>query len=292
MIGIILAGGRGTRMYPFDSFTSKHLLPIYDKPLIYYSISTLMLIGIKNILIVVSKNHLDDFKKILLDGSQFGIKINFIEQDQPKGIVHALKICQKYIKKRNFVLYLGDNIFYGHGIIDIFNKAKKIIFKLSSVFTYKTTNPKAFGILKKDNIGNMLKIYEKPLKYISDEAVTGIYFYNNQVLKFIKKIKYSKRKELEISDLNNLLISKKKLKYFYLGRGSTWYDCGSIDEMVTASNFFYEIEQKQGDKIYCPEEVSYNKNWISKKKLKNMLKNLKSSNYKKYLLEKVLVSKQ
>lgn len=292
MIGIILAGGRGTRMYPFDNFTSKHLLPIYDKPLIYYSISTLMLIGIKNILIVVGKNHLNDYQKLLLDGSQFGIKINFIEQDQPKGIVHALKISQKYIKKNNFVLYLGDNIFYGHGVIDIFNKAKKIIFKLSSIFTYKTMNPKAFGILKKDNTGNMLKIYEKPLKYISDEAVTGIYFYNNQVLKFIKKIKYSKRKELEISDLNNLLISKKKLKYFYLGRGSTWYDCGSIDEMVTASNYFYEIEQKQGNKVYCPEEVSYNKNWISKKKLKNMLKSLKSSNYKKYLLEKVLASKQ
>jgi glucose-1-phosphate thymidylyltransferase len=275
MIGIILAGGRGTRMYPFDNFTSKHLLPIYDKPLIYYSISTLMLIGIKNILIVVSKNHSNDFQKLLLDGSQLGIKINFIEQDQPNGIVHALKICQKYIKKNNFVLYLGDNIFYGHGVINIFNKAKKIIFKLSSVFTYKTTNPKAFGILKKDNMGNMVKIYEKPLKYISDEAVTGIYFYNNQVLKLIKKIKYSKRKELEISDLNNLLISKKKLKYFYLGRGSTWYDCGSIDEMVTASNFFYEIEQKQGNKVYCPEEVSYNKNWISKKKIKKYVKKFK-----------------
>jgi len=292
MIGIILAGGRGTRMYPFDNFTSKHLLPIYDKPLIYYSISTLMLIGIKKILIVVDKNHLSDFQKLLLDGSQFGIKINFIEQDQPNGIVHALKICQKYIKKNDFVLYLGDNIFYGHGIIDTFNKAKKIIFKSSSIFTYKTTNPKAFGILKKNNAGNMLKIYEKPLKSISDEAVTGIYFYNNEVLKFIKKIRYSKRKELEISDLNNLLISKKKLKYFYLGRGATWYDCGSIDEMVIASNFFYEIEKKQGNKVYCPEEISYIKNWISKKKLKIKLKNLKSSSYKEYLLKKVLAFKE
>lgn len=288
MIGIILAGGKGTRMYPFDNIISKHLLPIYDKPLIYYSISTLMLIGIKDILIVVDKNHLSEYKKLLLDGSQFGIKINFVVQERPNGIVHAIEICKKYIMNQNFVLYLGDNIFYGHGIIDIFNLAKKNISKISSIFTYKTTNPKAFGILKKNKANKMLKIYEKPSKSVGDEAVTGIYFYNYRVLNFINKINYSKRKELEITDLNNLLIEKKKLKYFYLGRGATWFDCGSIDEMVNATNLFSSIEKKQGTKVYCPEEISFTNKWITEKKLKLKIKNLKNSNYRKYLIDKVL----
>jgi glucose-1-phosphate thymidylyltransferase len=284
MLGIILGGGKGTRMFPFNKIISKHLLPIYDKPLIYYSISTLMLLGIRKILIVVDKSSLSDYKNLLGDGKKFGISIKFICQNKPKGIVHALSLCKNEIKKQHFVLYLGDNIFYGHGLIEIFNKAKNILKDYSSIFTHQTEFPKNFGILYKNKNQEPTKIVEKPKSEKNNEAVTGIYFYNNQVLKLLDKITYSKRRELEITDLNNLLLKQKKLKYFELGRGIIWHDCGSITEMLNISHLFYMIEKRQNFKVYCPEEISLKNKWISKKQLSKNFKKLKDSSYKEYIL--------
>ncbi len=284
MLGIILAGGKGTRMFPFNKIISKHLLPIYDKPLIYYSISTLMLLGIKRFVIIVDNSNLKDYSDLLGNGKNLGINIKFICQDKPNGIVHALLLCKAEIKKKNFVLYLGDNIFYGHGLIDTLNKYKKIIKNYSSIFTCKTEFPQNFGVLYKNKNLEPTKIIEKPKFPKNNEIVTGIYFYNNEVLKLLSKIKYSKRRELEITDLNNLLLKKKKLKHFELGRGTIWHDCGSISEMMDASNLFYMIEKKNNFKVYCPEEISLNNKWISKKQLKDNFKKFKNSSYKKYIL--------
>ena len=231
-----------------------------------------MLLGIRRILVVVDKSSLKDYSNLLGNGRAFGIDIKLICQNKPSGIVHGLRLCKNEIKKQNFVLYLGDNIFYGHGLVDLLNNCKKITNKYSSILTQRTQFPENFGILYKNKNNEPTKIIEKPKSSKSNEAVTGIYFYNNEVLDFLNKIGFSKRKELEITDLNNLLIKKKKLKHFELGRGTIWHDCGSINEMIDASYLFYMIEKKQKFKVYCPEEISFRNKWITKKQLIRMIR--------------------
>ena len=280
--GIILAGGRGTRLYPNTVSLSKHLLPVYDKPMIYYSLSTLMLGGIKEILLICNQSDIDLYKKLLGDGSQFGIKISYAIQHEPKGIAEALIIAETFLDKSSCALILGDNIFYGPSFQKILMDASKD-HKNATIFSYSVNNPSEYGVvnLKKNKIQSL---EEKPKKPKSNLAITGLYFYPNNVSFLTKQIKPSSRNELEITDLNKKYLKINKLKNIFLGRGFTWLDAGSIDSLFEASLFVKTIESRQGTKICCPEEIAYKKKYISLKKLKQISKNIYSEDYKKYIL--------
>lgn len=280
MKGIILAGGSGSRLYPITNYTSKHLLPVYNKPMIFYPLSTLMLAGVKDILIICKKIDLNNFKKLLSDGSYLGIKISYEVQKKPSGIAEALKIGKKFIKKSDVYLILGDNIFYGAGLQNYFDSIHKDR-NFSYIFGSYVNNPKEFGIVNK--LKNRLKIEEKPKKPKSNIAVTGLYFYPNKCLKYVNKLKRSKRGELEITDLNDLLSKKKQLKLFEFGRGFAWFDCGTAIGLLEASSFIKTVETIQGLKIGCPEEVAIKKKYINKKKLNLYLTKIPNSEYKNYL---------
>ncbi len=280
MKGIILAGGYGSRLFPITSYTSKHLLPVYNKPMIYYPLSTLMLAGVKDILIICKSIDLSNFKKLFGNGSYLGIKISFEIQKKPSGIAEALKIGKKFIKDSDVYLVLGDNIFYGAGLQKYFEIIQKNRGN-SYIFGSYVKNPKEFGIISKSK--ERLKITEKPKKPKSNIAVTGLYFYPNKLLKFVEKLKRSKRGELEITDFNDLLSKKKKLKLFEFGRGFAWFDCGTASGLLEAAAFIKTIETIQGLKIGCPEEVAVKKKYISKKKFDLYLKNIPNSEYKDYL---------
>ena len=280
MKGIILAGGSGSRLYPITNYTSKHLLPVYNKPMIFYPLSTLMLAGVKDILIICKKIDLNNFKKLLSDGSYLGIKISYEVQKKPSGIAEALKIGKKFIKKSDVYLILGDNIFYGAGLQNYFDSIHKDR-NYSYIFGSYVNNPKEFGIVNK--LKNRLKIEEKPKKPKSNIAVTGLYFYPNKCLKHVNKLKRSKRGELEITDLNDLLSKKKQLKLFEFGRGFAWFDCGTANGLLEAASFIKTVEAIQGLKIGCPEEVAIKKRYINKKKLNLYLSKIPNSEYKNYL---------
>jgi glucose-1-phosphate thymidylyltransferase len=280
MKGIILAGGSGSRLYPITNYTSKHLLPVYNKPMIFYPLSTLMLAGVKDILIICKKIDLNNFKKLLSDGSYLGIKISYEVQKKPSGIAEALKIGKKFIKKSDVYLILGDNIFYGAGLQNYFDSIHKDR-NYSYIFGSYVNNPKEFGIVNK--LKNRLKIEEKPKKPKSNIAVTGLYFYPNKCLKHVNKLKRSKRGELEITDLNDLLSKKKQLKLFEFGRGFAWFDCGTANGLLEAASFIKTVETIQGLKIGCPEEVAIKKRYINKKKLNLYLSKIPNSEYKNYL---------
>ena len=279
--GIILAGGSGTRLNPLTSYITKQLLPVYNKPMIYYSISVLMLAGVRDILIISDPKNINKIKEFLGNGSKFGLKISFAVQKEPKGIVEALIIGEEFITNSDCFLILGDNFFYGNDLMKILKKVKKSRF--SSIFTYKVRDPFRFGILKKNN--NVLeKIIEKPKKNVGEDAVTGLYFYKKGIVEYAKKIKPSERGELEISDLNNLLIKHKKLKEIELGRGFAWMDAGTFDSLIEVSQFIMYLEKRQGLMVCCPEEIAYNNNWISSSELKKMASNYKNE-YGEYLLK-------
>lgn len=280
MKGIILAGGTGSRLYPITNYTSKHLLAVYNKPLIYYPLSTLMLAGVKEILIICKKVDLSSFKKLLGNGSYLGIKIKFEVQEKPSGIAEALIIGKKFLEKSDFYLILGDNIFYGAGLQDYFDTIYKERSK-AYIFGSYVKNPKDFGIVNKEN--KKLKIVEKPKNPKSNIAVTGLYFYPNKFLKYVSKLKKSKRGELEISDFNDLLSKKNNLKLFEFGRGFAWFDCGTATGLLEAATFIKTVETIQGVKIGCPEEVALKKKYISKKKFNSFLKRIPNSEYKEYL---------
>ncbi len=280
MKGIILAGGYGSRLFPITNYTSKHLLPVYNKPMIYYPLSTLMLAGVKDILIICKSIDLSNFKKLFGNGSYLGIKISFEIQKKPSGIAEALKIGKKFINDSDVYLVLGDNIFYGAGLQKYFEIIQKNRGN-SYIFGSYVKNPKEFGIISKSK--ERLKITEKPKKPKSNIAVTGLYFYPNKLLKFVEKLKRSKRGELEITDFNDLLSKKKKLKLFEFGRGFAWFDCGTASGLLEAAAFIKTIETIQGLKIGCPEEVAVKKKYISKKKFDLYLKNIPNSEYKDYL---------
>ena len=279
--GIILAGGMGTRMSPLTKAVNKQLLPIYDKPLIFYPLSILMLAKIKDILIIVNKGQLNQYKKIIPNGKRLGIKINYLEQDKPRGLPDAFILGQNFIKKDNVAMILGDNFFYGQSLSNMLLDCEKIK-KGAKIILHKVINPEKFGIAKVKN-KKILLIKEKPKKYISNLAVTGLYFFDNNVVKYAKKLKPSKRKELEIVDLLNMYKKNKNLYADYIGRGGAWLDTGSIEDFYKTSNFVSAIENQQGFKIACLEEISLKNRWISKKEIKESIKFYGNCEYSKYL---------
>ena len=285
--GIILAGGMGSRMSPLTKAVNKQLLPLHDKPLIFYPLSVLMLSGIKNILIIVNKGQLDQFQKILPEKNNLGIKIQYREQIKPKGLPDAFIVGEKFIGKDNVALILGDNFFYGQNLSLKLKKCVKLK-KGAQVFLHPVKNPSLYGVATINSKNKVLKIIEKPKKTKSNFAVTGIYFFDNNVVAYSKKLKPSKRRELEIVDLLNQYKKKKKLFAELIGRGGAWLDTGNIEDFNNTSNFVSAIENRQGLKIACLEEISINNNWIGKKEINNAVKfygNCSYSNYLKRLIK-------
>ena len=279
--GIILVGGHGTRMSPLTKAVNKQLLPIYDKPLIFYPLSVLMLAGIKDILVVVNKGQLIQFKKVLGNGERFGVKINYKEQKTPRGLPDAFIVGEKFIGKDNIALILGDNFFYGQSL----TKKLKDCVKLKSgckILVHPVNKPELYGVaeVKKNKITS---IKEKPRNSKSNLAITGLYFFDNKVIKFSKTLKPSKRKELEIVDLLNKYKNKKKLNAEYLGRGGAWLDTGSIDDFYNTSSFVSSLENRQGLKIACLEEIALNNKWINKKNIKEAISFYGKCIYSDYL---------
>jgi glucose-1-phosphate thymidylyltransferase len=280
--GIILAGGHGTRLGPLTKAVNKQLLPLYDKPLIYYPLSVLMLAGIKNILIVTNKNEKSNFIKLLGDGSQLGIKIKFLEQSKPRGLPDAFIVGEEFVGQDNVVLILGDNFFYGQGFTNRLKNALKKN-KGATIFTYIVNNPSDYGILETDKKNKIKKIVEKPSKPKSNLAITGLYFFNQKVVNFAKSLKPSKRNELEIVDLLNIYLKKKLLRAEFMGRGSAWLDTGNTTNLFNASQYIAAIEERQGLKIACIEEISYQNKWISKRKISKRINFYGKCNYSDYL---------
>ena len=280
--GIVLAGGMGTRMSPLTKAVNKQLLPIYDKPLIYYPLSLLMLAKIKDILIIVNKGQLSQFKKILPNGNNLGIKITYKEQDRPKGLPDAFIIGEKFIEKDNVALILGDNFFYGQNLRSMLLKCSKLK-KGAKILIHPDSNPELYGVAKLNNKNRIILLKEKPKKFISKFAVTGFYFFDNKVINYAKKLKPSKRNELEIIDLLKKYKNSKNLYADYVGRGGAWLDTGSIDDFYKASSFVSAIESRQGLKIACLEEIALNNKWISKKEILNSIKFYGKCEYSNYL---------
>ena len=280
--GIILAGGYGTRLGPLTKGVNKQLLPLYDKPLIYYPLSVLMLAGISNILIITNKNEKSNFIKLLGDGSQLGIKITFLEQSRPKGLPDAFIIGKNFIGKDDVVLILGDNFFYGQGFT---NRLKNALKKNNgaTIFTYIVNNPSDYGILETSKRNKIKKIIEKPFRPKSNLAITGLYFFNHKVINFAKSLKPSKRNELEIVDLLNIYLKKKLLRAEFMGRGSAWLDTGNATNLFNASQYIAAIEERQGLKIACIEEIAYQNKWISKKQILKRINFYGKCDYSDYL---------
>jgi glucose-1-phosphate thymidylyltransferase len=279
--GIILAGGVGSRMSPLTKAVNKQLLPIYDKPLIYYPLSILMLSGIRDILIIVNKGQVSQFSKILNDGRNLGIKITFLEQEKPGGLPEAFIIGKNFIGKNNVALILGDNFFYGQSFTKILLNSTKLK-KGARIFLYPVKNPNLYGVAMLKN-NRIVKIIEKPKTTSSNLAVTGLYFFDNNVIKYSQFLKPSKRGELEITDLLNRYLKKNKLNVEFIGRGSTWLDTGSIEDFYNASNFVSAVENRQGLKIACLEEISLKKKWITRKNLLNAIQFYGKCAYAEYL---------
>ncbi len=280
--GIILAGGKGTRMSPLTKAVNKQLLPIYDKPLIFYPLSILMLSKIRNILIIVNKGQLHQYKKILPNGKNLGIKITYLEQSRPRGLPDAFVIGEKFIGKDNVAMILGDNFFYGQNLSTLLLNNTKLD-EGARVVLHKVQNPELFGIAQTNKKQKIIKIKEKPKKFFSDLAITGLYFFDNNVVKYSKKLKPSKRGEVEIVDLLNLYKSKDQLSADLIGRGGAWLDTGSMDDFYKTSAFVSAIENRQGLKIACLEEIALNNGWINKKHIKDSIKFYGKCDYSNYL---------
>ncbi len=279
--GIILAGGYGTRLSPLTKAVNKQLLPIYDKPLIFYPLSVLMLSNIKNILLIVNPGQIEHFKNLLGNGKKYGIKITYKIQKKPKGLPEAFILGKNFIKNDNVALILSDNFFYGQSLT---NKLEKSLFHKNGarIFLKKVSKPKNFGVAKiSKNI--VEKIVEKPKKFISNQAITGLYFFDNKVCKYAKTLKPSRRGELEITDLLNIYKKNKNLKFEFIGRGAVWSDAGKIDDMTNVSNFVESVEKVQGIKIACLEEIALFKKWITKKSILKNIKFYGNCEYSNYL---------
>ena len=285
MKGIVLAGGKGTRLYPTTLAISKQLLPVYDKPMIYYPISVLMLAGIKDILIISTPDDLPLFKKLLGDGSNFGVKFSYAEQPNPDGLAQAFLIGEEFIGKDSVALILGDNIFYGQSfsamLAEACQKAEKN--SLATIFAYETKNPERFGVVEFDKEHNAISIEEKPEQPKSNYAVTGLYFYDNSVIEYVKRLSPSRRGELEITDLNNLYLKNKKLNVQILGRGFAWLDTGTHNSLIQAGQYIQAIEENQGIKIACLEEVAYRMGFINQKELDELSNNYCDNEYYTYV---------
>ena len=280
--GIILAGGMGTRMSPLTKAVNKQLLPLYDKPLIFYPLSVLMLAGIRNILIIVNKGQLNQFRNILPEKNNLGIKIQYKEQIKPKGLPDAFIIGEKFIGKDNVALILGDNFFYGQSLTRTLKKNTSMK-NGAKIFLHSVKNPSLYGVALINKKNKVIKLVEKIKKNISNLAVTGLYFFDNKVIKFSKNLKPSKRQEIEIIDLLKKYKNKNQLKAEFIGRGGAWLDTGNINDFYDASNFISAIEKRQGLKIACIEEISFKNNWINKKDIKESIKFYGNCEYSKYL---------
>ena len=286
--GIILAGGRGTRMSPLTKAVNKQLLPIYDKPLIFYPLSILMLANIKDILIIVNKGQLNQYKKLIPNGKNLGINISYLEQDKPKGLPDAFIVGEKFIGKDNVAMILGDNFFYGQNLTSKLLENTKLK-KGARVVLHKVPKPELFGVAKINKNNKIISIKEKPKKFVSDLAITGLYFFDNNVVRYAKKLRPSKRGEIEIVDLLNFYKSKKQLSADLIGRGGAWLDTGSIEDFYKTSAFVQAIEDRQGLKIACIEEIALLNRWIKKREIKNQINfygNCQYSHYLKNLLKK------
>ena len=280
--GIILAGGLGTRMSPLTKAINKQLLPIYDKPLIFYPLSILMLAGIKDILIIVNQGQLAQFKKIFPESKNLGIKINFAQQKYPGGLPEAFIIGEKFIGKNNVALILGDNFFYGQSLTEKLKDCTKLQ-SGAKIFLHPVSNPSQYGVVKINKKNKILKITEKPKKYLSNLAITGLYFFDNQVIKYSKSLKPSKRNEVEIVALLKKYNKKNKLSVEFIGRGGTWLDAGSIKDFYDASSFVSTLENRQGLKIACLEEIALGNGWINQKQIKSAIKFYGKCDYSNYL---------
>lgn len=280
--GIILAGGSGTRLYPLTRVTSKQLLPVYDKPMIYYPLSVLMLAGLKDILIITTPNELDRYEDLLGDGSNFGISLSYKIQPSPDGLAQAFLLAEEFIGKDNCAMILGDNIFYGNGLTAVL-KDKIQQQDGATIFGYKVEDPRRFGVVEFNDSGNVLSIEEKPNVPKSDYAVTGLYFYDNKVIEYAKSLKPSDRGELEITDLNKIYLDEGQLNVKLLGRGYAWLDTGTIDSLLEASNFVRMVQTRQGIVIAALEEISYYNGWIDQDQLLHMARSYGKSFYGQHL---------
>jgi glucose-1-phosphate thymidylyltransferase len=290
MKGIILAGGTGTRLYPITKTVSKQLLAIYDKPMINYPLSVLMLAGITEILIISTPQDLPSFKKLFGDGANLGLKLSYAEQPSPDGLAQAFIIGENFIGSDDVCLILGDNIFYGHGLTELLSNAiiNTTRYKKATIFGYYVNDPKSYGVLEFDGRGNVLSLEEKPKSPKSNYAVVGLYFYPNSVIKQAKKVKPSARGELEITSLNELYLDQNKLSVEIMYRGFAWLDTGTHESMLEASNFIHTIEKRQGLKVACLEEIAFDKGLINKAMLNEHIKNYKGNAYADYLKRKLV----
>jgi glucose-1-phosphate thymidylyltransferase len=288
MKGIILAGGSGTRLHPMTKVISKQLMPVYDKPMIYYPLSTLMLAGIRDILIISTPLDMPLFERLLGDGSQWGIKLSYAVQPEPGGLAQAYIIGADFIGDSPSCLILGDNIFYGHGITETFDAAVKNL-RGATVFAYQVSDPERYGVVEFDKSMKALSIEEKPAQPKSSYAVTGLYFYDHNVIEIARNLKPSPRGELEITDVNRAYLERGLLDVQMLGRGYAWFDTGTPDSLLNAGEFVATLERRQGVKICCPEEIAYFKGFIGREELRTIAENYGKSSYGKYLLFKVLV---
>lgn len=285
MKGIILAGGAGTRLYPTTIVTSKQLLPVFDKPMIYYPLSVLMLAGIKDILIITTPNDIDNFKKLLGNGKRFGINLTYKIQEKPNGLAEAFIVGEDFIGEDNVTLILGDNIFFGPKFSTLLSRAKKDVETQggANIYAYMVRDPNRYGIVEFDKNLNAISIEEKPLNPKSNYAVTGLYMYDNKVIKYAKSLTPSKRGELEITDINNLYLKNKNLRVEVLGRGFSWLDTGTHQSLLRAGMYIQTIEENQGIKIACLEEVAYNMGFLTKEEIIEQIKAYKNNEYYDYV---------
>ena len=285
MKGIVLAGGSGTRLYPITKEISKQMLPIYDKPMIYYPLSVLMLAGIRDILIISTPQDTPKFERMLGDGSNYGIKLSYKVQEEPKGLAQAFTIGEEFIGKENVAMILGDNIFYGNGLQEKLSNAIKNTEKgLASVFGYNVPDPERFGVVEFDNAGRVVSIEEKPEHPKSNYAATGLYFYDNRVIDYAKNLKPSARGELEITDINKIYLANKEVSVEVLGRGYSWLDTGTFDSLNEASDFVRSV-QKNGQMIACLEEIAYLNGWVEAETIRKIGEGMSKNSYGKYLIE-------
>jgi len=282
MKGIILAGGSGTRLHPMTFSVSKQLLPVYDKPMVYYPLAAMMLAGIREVLVISNPEYIDAYRALLGDGAGWGMRFEYKAQDKPRGLADAFLVGADFIGKDPVALFLGDNIFYGSGLVEKLNEAAQIT-KGSVIFAYQVKDPERFGVIELDEQQNPKSLEEKPRQPKSNYAVPGLYFYDSHVVEYAKKLKPSRRDELEITDLNQTYLDRGELQVKVLGRGIAWLDAGTPEALLQASNFIQAVQERQGFKISCPEEIAYRMGFINHSQLENLAKQMKNPEYQAYL---------